>query len=72
MGDLLAFVGPWCIEKVIDYTYLVQERGNKPGNSTTPVQNNTIVYTPSSSGNVTLNVTAGAQPNVSPFTSFLT
>ena len=55
-GDLLAFVGPWCIEGVIDYAYLVKENSAKVGNGSLPGPDS-VTYTPTNDTNMTLNVT---------------
>ncbi|XP_060582748.1 ATP-binding cassette sub-family C member 9-like [Ruditapes philippinarum] len=56
-GDLLAFVGPWCIESIVDYAYALTEADVKNATATTSANTTTVTYSPVSTGNLTLNQT---------------
>lgn len=59
-GDLLAFVGPWCIESVVNYAYGKLETANQNLSSSIPSLN----YTPVSSSNFTVNLTSDTENNL--------
>jgi len=54
-GDLLAFVGPWCIESIVNYAYAVLE-----GNTTFPIEHQVVTlptpYQSDNSSNITIDV----------------
>ena len=54
-GDLLAFVGPWCIESIVDYAYESTKVNTK--NASAAAANTSTTYSPVSAGNLTLNET---------------
>ena len=51
-GDLLAFVGPWCIESIVNYAY--RAAAERDRNKTAPTGQTTNIYTPTNTSNLTL------------------
>lgn len=52
LGDLLAFVGPWCIESIVNYAY--RELAESKENSSAPVEEILGPYLLVNSSNLTL------------------
>ena len=49
-GDLLAFIGPWCIEIIVEYAYKEIEK-TKNGIQNGTIGSNTVTYSPLPAGN---------------------
>lgn len=53
-GDLLAFVGPWSIESIVDYAYKALDASSK--NATSPIESSAAAgsYLATNSSNLTM------------------